>query len=138
VYVVQTMLALPYVIALTPAAIQGLAPGLLNQARALGAGRLQLSLLALREAKIAMLAAVIAAMGATIAEVGAVIIVGGNHELYDQTLASALLAQFNYYGDNSLSIGVAIALLIMVLILGGALTLLQQRTSGIRMRFRTG
>jgi tungstate transport system permease protein len=136
VFVVQTILALPYVIALTPAAIQGLAPGLLDQARALGAGRLQLSLLALREAKIAMCAAVIAAMGATIAAVGAVIIVGGNHDGYDQTLASALIAQFNYYGDNSLSIGIAIALLIMILILGAALTALQLRTDGIRMRFR--
>jgi tungstate transport system permease protein len=138
VYVVQTILALPYVVALTPAAIQGLSPGLLDQARALGAGRLQLSVLALREAKIAMLAAVIAAMGATIAEVGAVIIVGGNTDGYDQTLASALIAQFNYYGDNSLSIGIAIVLLVMILILGATLTVLQQRTSGIHMRFGAG
>ena len=39
VYIAQTMLALPYIVALTPAAIQGLPPGLLDQARALGAGR---------------------------------------------------------------------------------------------------
>ena len=42
VYIAQTVLALPYIVALTPAAIQGLAPGLLGQARALGAGRMQL------------------------------------------------------------------------------------------------
>jgi tungstate transport system permease protein len=63
VYVAQTILALPYIVALTPAAIQGLPPGLLAQARVLGAGRRQLSLLALREAKIGVIAAVIAALG---------------------------------------------------------------------------
>ena len=70
VYIAQTMLALPYIVALTPAAIQGLPPGLLDQARALGAGRVQLAAFALREAKIGVLAAVIAALGATISEVG--------------------------------------------------------------------
>ena len=96
VYIVQTVLALPYVIALTPAAIQGLAPGLLDQARALGAGRLQVAVFALREAKIGVLAAVIAALGATISEVGAVVIVGGNIQGHDETLASAMLEQFNF------------------------------------------
>ena len=43
-----------------PAAIGGLPPGLLAQARALGAGRGQLSLLALGEARIGVFAAVIA------------------------------------------------------------------------------
>lgn len=138
VYVVQTLLALPYIIALTPAAIQGLPPGVLEQARVLGAGRVQLSGLALREAKIGVLAAVIAALGATISEVGAVIIIGGNVDGYDQTLASALLAQFNYYTDNTLAIAIGIVLLAFVLLLIGALTLLQQRTSGIHLRFRTG
>src|ERR1700759_1256706 len=65
-YVAQTILALPFIVALTPAAIQGLPPGLIAQARTLGAGRLQLSALALREAKIGVLAAAIAAFGAAI------------------------------------------------------------------------
>ena len=51
---------------------------------------------ALQEAKIGVIAAVIAALGATISEVGAVIIVGGNIQGRDETLASALLEQFNY------------------------------------------
>src|ERR1700753_135923 len=93
VYIAQTLLALPYIVALPPAAIQGLPPGLLAQARALGAGRWQLSLLALREARIGVIAAAIAAFGTALAEVGAVVIVGGNIENYDQTLASAILAQ---------------------------------------------
>src|SRR6478736_3639722 len=47
VYIAQTVLALPYIVALTPAAIQGLAPGLLGQARVLGAGNTQLATFAL-------------------------------------------------------------------------------------------
>src|SRR6185437_15979356 len=42
-YVAQTILALPYLVALTAAAIQGLPPGVVEQARALGASRIQLS-----------------------------------------------------------------------------------------------
>jgi tungstate transport system permease protein len=138
VYVAQTILALPYVIALTPAAIQGLPPGLLAQARTLGAGRLQLSALALREAKIGVLAAVIAALGAAISEVGAVIIVGGNFEGADQTLGSALLAQFNYYGNVPAMLAIGIVLLALVLVVLGSLTVLQRRSGGIQLRFRSG
>jgi tungstate transport system permease protein len=137
VYVAQTFLALPYIIALTPAAIQGLPPGLLSQARALGAGRRQLALLALQEAKIGVIAAVIAALGAALSEVGAVIIVGGNIEGRDQTLASAVLAQINDYNNYPDAVAIGIVLLALILLLMGVLTVLQQRTSGIHLRFRT-
>ncbi len=137
VYVAQTVLALPYIVALTPAAIQGLAPGLIDQARALGAGRCQLAVLALREAKIGVIAAVIAALGTGLSEVGAVIIVGGNIQNYDQTLASAMLAQVSDYANYPYAVGIAIVLLALILVLMAALTVLQQRTSGIRLRFRT-
>ncbi|MBV9194968.1 MAG: ABC transporter permease [Solirubrobacterales bacterium] len=138
VYVAQAILALPYIVALTPAAIQGLPPGLLAQARALGAGRIQLSLLALREAKIGLLAAVIAAVGATLSEVGAVVLVGGNFQGHDETLASALMEQFNYTGHDPVATAIAIVLLALILVLAAVLTLIQQRTDGIQLRFRTG
>lgn len=135
VYVAQTILALPYIVALTPAAIQGLPPGLLAQARALGAGRRQLSLLALREAKIGVIAAVIAALGAALSEVAAIIIVGGNIANYDQTLASAVVAQVTDVGNYPDALAIGLVLLALILLLMGALTVLQQRTSGIRLRF---
>jgi tungstate transport system permease protein len=136
VYIAQAILALPYIVALTPAAIQGLPPGLLAQARALGAGRLQLSLLALREAKIGLSVAVIAALGATLSEVGAVVIVGGNFQGHDETLASALLEQFNYTGHDPVATAIAVVLLALILVLAAALTVIQQRTGGIQLRFR--
>jgi tungstate transport system permease protein len=136
VYVAQTILALPYIVALTPAAIQGLPPGLLAQARMLGAGRLQVAALALREAKIGVIAAAIAALGAALSEVGAVVIVGGNIQGSDQTLASAVLQQVNDYADYPYAIAIGIVLLALILLLVAALTVIQQRTSGINLRFR--
>jgi tungstate transport system permease protein len=137
VYVAQAALALPYIVALTAAAIQALPPGLLAQARALGAGRRQVAVLAVREARIGVLAAVIAALGSALSEVGAVIIVGGNIQNYDQTLASAMVAQVNDYANYPYAVGIAIVLLALILVLLGGLTVIQQRTGGIRLRFRT-
>ena len=94
-------------------------------------------MLALREAKIGVMAAVIAALGAAISEVGAVIIVGGNFQGHDETLASALLSEFTYTANDSYETAIAIVLLAMVILLIGTLTLMQQRTSGLRLRFRT-
>jgi tungstate transport system permease protein len=136
VYVAQTILALPYIVALVPAAIQGLPPGLIAQARVLGAGRRQLSMLALREAKVGVMAAVIAALGSALSEVAAVIIVGGNIQNYDQTLASAVVAQVNDYANYPYAVGIGLVLLALIVLLLGSLTVLQQRTSGINLRFR--
>jgi tungstate transport system permease protein len=136
VYIAQAVLALPYIVALTPAAIQGLPPGLLDQARALGAGRIQLGVFALREAKIGVIAAVIAALGATVAEVGAVVIVGGNFQGSDETLASALLEQFNYTAHDPYATAIALVLLAVILVLIGLLTVIQQRTGAVQFRFR--
>jgi tungstate transport system permease protein len=138
VYIAQTLLALPFILALVPAAIQGLGPGLLDQARALGAGRVQLAALALREARIGVLAAVIAAFGSAIAEVGAVVIVGGNIDGQDQTLGSAVLQQLTDNANYPEALAVGLVLLVLILILMAALTVLQQREGGLGLRFRTG
>jgi tungstate transport system permease protein len=136
VFVAQTVLALPYVVALSAAAIQGLAPGLLGQARVLGAGRRQLSQLALREARIGVIAAMIAALGTSLSEVGAIVIVGGNVYGYDQTLASATLYEANaaHYAD---AVAIAIVLIGLILLLMCSLGVLQHQGNGIRWRFRS-
>ncbi len=135
-YVAQTILALPYVIALTAAAIQGLGGGVINQARALGASRIQLARLALQEAKIGVIAAIIAALAATISEVGAIIIVGGNLQGRTESLASALLAEFTFTPNDPRETAIALMLLAVVIVLVGTLTVLQQRTGQLRLRFR--
>ncbi|HEY1510449.1 MAG TPA: ABC transporter permease [Solirubrobacteraceae bacterium] len=136
VFIAQTILALPFTIALTAAAVQGLAPGLLSQARLLGAGRIQLSVLALREARIGVMAGVIAALGTALSEVAAIAILGGNIYGYDQTLASASLYEVNggHYADG---VAIAIVLIGLIVILMCGLGLLQHQGSGLRLRFRT-
>src|SRR5919107_644173 len=122
----QALLALPLVAALTAAAVQALPGGLLEQARAFGASRAQVAVLALREARVGVLAATIAALGSAFAEVGAIVLVGGNLEGDTQTLASAVLVRVSA-GEYATAIALGILLLGLVLLLAAALTVIQQR-----------
>lgn len=132
VFIAQTVLALPVIVALTAASVSDISPGLLAQARAYGASRLQLAGLALREARIGILAATIAAVGSALSEVGAVVLVGGNILGLDQTLASAALEAVNA-GHFGLGVAISILLLGLVLIVTALLTVLQQFGAARRM-----
>jgi tungstate transport system permease protein len=134
VYVAQIVLAVPIVVALTGSAVRAVPPGLFNQARAFDAGRLQIWGLALRESRIGILTAAIAAVGSALSEVGAVVLVGGNIEGDDQTLASAALQQVNagHYADG---MAIAIILLGLILVVTAALTVAQRR-AGQPLRWR--
>jgi tungstate transport system permease protein len=125
VILAQTLLALPVVAALTAAAVQALPAGLLEQARAFGASRAQVAVLALREARIGVLAATIAALGSAFAEVGAVVLVGGNIDGETQTLASAVLVRVSA-GEYGRAIALGTILLGLILILAAGLTAAQQ------------
>jgi len=129
VIVAQTVLALPVIVALTAAAVRSLPPGLLAQARALGANTAQVWLLALREARIGVMAATIAALGSALSEVGAVVLVGGNIEGSTQTLASAALEQVNG-GHYAEGMAIGMILLGLILILMAALTAIQLGGAG--------
>jgi tungstate transport system permease protein len=125
VILAQTLLALPLVAALTAAAVQALPGGLLEQARALGASRAQVAVLALREARVGVLTATIAAMGSAFAEVGAVVLVGGNIDGETQTLASAVLVRVSA-GEYGRAIALGTILLGLILLLAAGLTVAQQ------------
>jgi tungstate transport system permease protein len=128
VILAQTVLALPIVIALTAAAVLGLPAGLIAQARAFGASRAQVAVLAIREARIGMLAATIAALGASLSEVGAVVLVGGNIHGETETLASGLLVSVSS-GDYGSGIALGLILLGLIALLSAGLTVAQQRTA---------
>jgi tungstate transport system permease protein len=125
VILAQSLLALPLVAALTAAAVQSLPGGLLEQARAFGASRDQVAVLALREARVGVLAATIAAMGSAFAEVGAVVLVGGNIDGETQTLASAVLVRVSA-GEYGRAIALGTILLGLILLLAAGLTAAQQ------------
>jgi tungstate transport system permease protein len=125
---VQTVLAIPVVVALGASALQGVAPSLLDQARALGASRSRIAALAVREARVGVLAAAIAALGSALAEVGAVVLVGGNIQGDTQTLASAVLTQVSA-GNYGFAIALGLLLLGIIFLLSAALTIAQQRNA---------
>lgn len=135
VFIAQTILALPFTVALTAAAVEGLPSGLLVQARALGAGRLEVAVLAAREARIGIVVAIIAALGTSLSEVAAIAILGGNIYGYNQTLASATLYEVNT-ANYPMALAIAIVLMGMILVLMGSFALLQHQ-GGLRLRFRT-
>lgn len=124
VFLAQTVLALPIIIALTSAAVRGISPGLLDQARAFRANRWQVSVLAMREARVGIMAATIAAVGSALSEVGAVVLVGGNIEGVDQTLASASLEKVQA-GQFSQALAIGIILLGLIALVMAALTVVQ-------------
>lgn len=136
IFIAQTILALPFTVAFTAAAVEALPAGLLGQARLLGADRLQLALLAMREARVGIMAAVIASLGSALSEVAAVAILGGNLYEYNQTLASATLYEVNG-GNYPDAIAIAIVLIVMIVVLMCGLGLLQQQGGGVRLRFRS-
>jgi len=125
VILAQTLLALPLVVAFTAASVQSLPEMLIDQARALGASRIQVGALALREARVGVLAATIAALGSAFAEVGAVVLVGGNIEGETQTLASAVLVRVSA-GEYGRAIALGTILLGLILLLAAVLTFAQQ------------
>jgi tungstate transport system permease protein len=125
VILAQTLLALPLVVALTAASVQGLPEMLIDQARALGASRIQVGMLAMREARVGVLAATIAALGSAFAEVGAVVLVGGNIEGETQTLASAVLVRVSA-GEYGQAMALGTILLGLILLLAAVLTFAQQ------------
>jgi tungstate transport system permease protein len=132
VLIAQTVLALPIVIALSYVAIRGISPGLIAQARAYGAGRRQVAVLAVREAQVGIMAAVIASIGSGLSEVGAVVLVGGNIQGSTQTLASAALQQVDA-GHFAEGLAIGILLLGLILIITALLTVLQSAGAARRV-----
>jgi tungstate transport system permease protein len=81
--IAQIIISLPIITGFTMASIQQLDPKLRLQIQALGASRLQMLWLILKETRLPLLAAVMAGFGGIISEVGASQMVGGN--ITDQT-----------------------------------------------------
>jgi tungstate transport system permease protein len=133
---VQTLLAVPIVVALTASAVQGVAPGLLAQARAFGAPGWRTGALALREARAAVVAGVLVAMGVTITAVGAIIVVGAGANVSidggtePPSLAIGALTAFTSHQATTdrfagLAVAYATILLGLFVLIAAALTRLQ-------------
>jgi tungstate transport system permease protein len=150
-YLAQTLLAIPIMIALTAAAVQGVPPVLVDQARAYGAPRWRCATLAVREARRRVLAAVLVTIGVTITSIGAIAVSSAplearvGHRVEPPTLAIGAYQAFTQSGGGGSdaqapgsnlgtptpALGVAYATLLMGLffLIAAALTWMAQTRS---------
>jgi tungstate transport system permease protein len=108
------------------AAIQQLPSKLRLQILALGATRLQMVWILIKEAKLPLLAAVMAGFGGVISEVGASIMVGGNIKGYSRVLTTATVMETSR-GNFDIAIALGIILLLLAYFINLILTHIQQR-----------
>jgi tungstate transport system permease protein len=124
--VAQVIIASPIIAGVTLAAVQQVNPKLKLQALSLGANRVQVLWILLKEAKLPALAAIMAGFGGAISEVGAVMMVGGNLKGQTRVLTTAILQNVRM-GNFDIAIALVIILLILAFIVNLFLTLIQQR-----------
>lgn len=123
----QTIIAGPYIAAISMAAADAVPADVRLQARALGASRWQAVLLQLREARSSLIAAVAAGFGAIISEVGAVMIVGGNILGDTRVMTTAIVHEVRR-GSFGVAIALGVVLLLIALYVNVLLLLLGRGT----------
>ncbi|MEQ8181571.1 MAG: ABC transporter permease, partial [Smithellaceae bacterium] len=122
----QAIIATPIVMGISLAAIQNLPPNLRLQILSLGASRLQMVWILVKESKLPLLAAVMAGFGGVISEVGASIMVGGNIKGYSRVLTTATVMETGK-GNFDIAIALGIILLLLAFMVNLFLTHVQQR-----------
>ena len=126
IVVAQAVIAAPIVTGITLAAVQQVPREFRLQLLALGASRVQMVWVVLREARLPMLAAVMAGFGGVISEIGASMMVGGNIKGQTRTLTTAMVLETSK-GDFDVAIALSLLLLVLVFLVNWALTSIQQR-----------
>jgi len=126
IVIAQTVIATPIVMGISLAAIQNLPANLRLQILALGATRLQMLWMLVKEARLPLLAAVMAGFGGVISEVGASMMVGGNIKGYSRVLTTATVMETSR-GNFAIAIALSIILLLLAFTVNVVLTLIQQR-----------
>jgi tungstate transport system permease protein len=124
--IAQAIIATPIVMGISLAAIQNLPPNLRLQILSLGASRLQMVWVLIKEARLPLLAAVMAGFGGVISEVGASIMVGGNIKGYSRVLTTATVMETGK-GNFDVAIALGIILLLLAFLVNFVLTQIQQR-----------
>jgi len=127
IVIAQFIISLPIIAGFTMATIQQLDPKLRLQIVALGASRIQMLWLLLKETRLPLLAAVMAGFGAVISEVGASMMVGGNIAGQTRVLTTATVMEVSR-GDFALAIALGIILMLLVFAVNFTLTMVQQRS----------
>jgi len=124
--IAQAVIATPIVMGISLAAIQNLPPNLRLQILSLGASRLQMVWVLVKESRLPLLAAVMAGFGGVISEIGASIMVGGNIKGYTRVLTTATVMETGK-GNFDLAIALGVILLFLAFTINFLLTQIQQR-----------
>ncbi len=126
IIIAQTVIATPIITGISLAAMQNLPANLRLQILALGASRLQMVWILIKEARLPLLAAVMAGFGGVISEVGASIMVGGNIKGYSRVLTTATVMETGK-GNFDIAIALSVILLLLAFLINAVLTHIQQR-----------
>ena len=126
IIIAQSIIATPIVMGITVGALQSLPASLRLQILALGATRIQMVWMLVKEARLPLMAGVMAGFGGVISEVGASIMVGGNVRGYTRVLTTATVMETGR-GNFDVAIALSVLLLSFSLVINYALTLIQQR-----------
>jgi len=124
--VAQLVIAAPIVTGLTLAAVQQIPDRFRLQLLALGASRVQMTWVLIKEARLPMLAALMAGFGGVISEVGASMMVGGNIKGSTRVLTTATVLETGK-GNFDIAIALSVILLAITFLVNWALTWIQQR-----------
>ena len=124
----QVILIVPVIMTLTIAAISRIDKRYRVTALTLGASRLQMAWVIVKEARYGIFAAVIAAFGRVIAEVGISMMLGGNAKGFTRTMTTAMALEYDK-GEFVLSVALGITLMTIAFVINMLFHLLQGQTS---------
>jgi tungstate transport system permease protein len=112
--VVQTVLVMPIIAALSRQTIEDLWAEYRDELTAMNVGRLGRVMTLIRDGRFSLVVALLAGFGRAAAEVGAIIIVGGNIQGFTRTMTTAIALETSK-GDLSLEIGLGLILILIVI-----------------------
>ena len=122
----DVILALPIIVALTIAAVQGVDLRVRETALSLGASPSQAALAVLVEGRLAICGAIVAGFGRVIAEVGVAMMLGGNIRGYTRTITTAIALETSK-GEFALGLALGGILLVVAFVANVTLYYLQGR-----------
>lgn len=129
----QALLVTPLMLGLVISAHSGIDRQAKETAIAMGASRLQMGVMMIKEGRFAIFTAFILGFGRAISEVGLALMVGGNINGYTRVLTTAISLETGR-GDIELAIALGIILLSISLFINFGLGWLQQRESRVKTR----
>lgn len=122
----QVILISPIMLGLVISALSGVDTAVTETATSLGANRVQAGIVAVREAKFAIITAVVMGFSRAISEVGVSLMVGGNILLYTRNLTTSI-SLATQKGELEKAWAMGILLLLIALVINIALFWLQRR-----------